>query len=151
MIERGLILSSGAALHLEASFGRGSRPPRAVERLDEVDRRHIATVLERIARSGEASFLAVLKTFGDAPPVGMLSFPRPGVTLAVDFPNRGDSTLRLMRSLDDLVPDTGGALYPAKDARMPARLFRAGYPRVEEFSRYVDPRASSGFWRRVSA
>ena len=110
----------------------------------------VATMLERVARSGEASFLAVLKTFGDLPPVGMLSFPRPGVTLAVDFPNRGDQTLGLMRSLDDIVLDAGGALYPAKDARMPARLFRAGYSRIEEFSRYVDPKASSGFWRRVS-
>jgi hypothetical protein len=107
-------------------------------------------MLERVARSGEASFLAVLKSFGDAPQVGMLSFPRPGVTLAVDFPNRGDQTLRLMHSLDDIVLDAGGALYPAKDARMPARLFRAGYSRIEEFSRYVDPKASSGFWRRVS-
>jgi hypothetical protein len=34
---------------------------------------------------------------------------------------------------------------------MPARLFRAGYPRLEEFSRYIDPKASSGFWRRVTA
>jgi FAD/FMN-containing dehydrogenase len=111
----------------------------------------LTLMLERVARSGEASFLAVLKTFGDATPVGMLSFPRPGVTLAVDFPNRGETTARLMRSFDDVVLDAGGALYPAKDARMPARLFRAGYPRLEEFSRYIDPKASSGFWRRVTA
>ena len=110
----------------------------------------VATVLERIARSGEASFLAVLKTFGDARPVGILSFPRPGVTLAVDLPNRGERTLRLMRNLDDVVLEAGGALYPAKDARMPARLFRAGYPRFAEFARFIDPLASSGFWRRVS-
>jgi hypothetical protein len=111
----------------------------------------LATMLERVARSGEASFLAVLKTFGDARPVGLLSFPRPGVTLAVDFPNRGERTLRLMQGFDDIVLEAGGALYPGKDARMPARLFRAGYPRLEEFSRYLDPKASSGFWRRVSA
>lgn len=108
-------------------------------------------MLERVARSGEASFLAVLKTFGDAQPRGMLSFPRPGVTLAVDFPNRGERTARLMRSFDDIVLDAGGALYPAKDARMPARLFCAGYPRLAEFCRFVDPKASSGFWRRVTA
>ena len=81
---------------------------------------------------------------------GVLAYCWPGLTLAVDFRNRGDQTLGLMRSLDDIVLEAGGALYPAKDARMPARLFRAGYSRIEEFSRYVDPKASSGFWRRVS-
>jgi len=108
-------------------------------------------MLERIARSGEASFLAVLKTFGAGTPVGMLSFARPGVTLAVDFPNRGEATTRLLSSLDDVVLDAGGALYPAKDARMPAKLFNAGYPRAGEFVRFIDPMASSSFWRRVTA
>jgi hypothetical protein len=32
---------------------------------------------------------------------------------------------------------------------MPGFLFRDGYPRWQEFSRYIDPRASSSFWRRV--
>jgi L-gulonolactone oxidase len=81
----------------------------------------------------------------------MLSFARPGITLAVDVPNRGEATQRLLRDLDDLVLEANGALYPAKDARMPARLFRAGFPRAAEFARHVDPMASSSFWRRVSA
>lgn len=110
----------------------------------------LTAMLERIARSGEASFLAVLKTFGDASPVGMLSFPRPGVTLAVDFPRRGERTTRLLRSLDDIVLDASGALYPGKDGRMPSRLFRAGFPRAEEFSHFIDENASSSFWRRVA-
>jgi hypothetical protein len=59
--------------------------------------------------------------------------------------------LRLFRDLDRIVHEAGGALYPAKDARMPATMFRAGYPRMEEFTRYVDPMMSSSFWRRVSA
>jgi hypothetical protein len=111
----------------------------------------VTLMLERIARSSEASFLAVLKTFGDAAPLGMLSFARPGVTLAVDFPNRGEATARLFRSLDDIVMDAQGALYPAKDARMPARMFHASFPRASEFARFMDPMASSSFWRRVSA
>jgi FAD/FMN-containing dehydrogenase len=110
----------------------------------------VAVMLERIARSGEASFLAVLKTFGDAAPLGMLSFARPGVTLAVDFPNRGAATAQLFSSLDDIVMDAHGALYPAKDARMPAKVFQTGYPRASEFARFIDPKASSSFWRRVS-
>jgi FAD/FMN-containing dehydrogenase len=111
----------------------------------------LAAMLGRIAASRETAFLGVLKSFGDDRPVGLLSFPRPGVTLAVDFPNGGTSTLRLLADLDAIVLSAGGALYPAKDSRMPAEVFRAGYPRLEEFMRFVDPGASSGFWRRVTA
>jgi hypothetical protein len=40
-------------------------------------------------------------------------------------------------------------VYPAKDARMSGALFRQAYPAWEAFSRFIDPRFSSGFWRRV--
>jgi FAD/FMN-containing dehydrogenase len=93
----------------------------------------------------------VLKTFGDVPSPGMLSFPLPGANLALDFPNGGEATLRLFERLDAIVRDAGGRLYPAKDARMPGALFRAGYPRWQEFSQHVDPKFSSNFWRRVTA
>lgn len=106
-------------------------------------------MLLRIAQSGLGSFLSVLKLFGDKPPAGMLSFPRPGVTLALDFPNRGDRMFKLFGELDAIVSDAGGALYPAKDARMPAALFVAGYPQLERFERWIDPAFSSSFWRRV--
>lgn len=43
----------------------------------------VDALLAEIARSGSGSFLAVLKEFGDTPSIGMLSFPRPGTTLAV--------------------------------------------------------------------
>lgn len=110
----------------------------------------IAELLLRIGSSGQGSFLAVLKTFGDMPSVGMLSFSRPGVTLALDFPNLGEPTHRLFRELDAVVRDAGGALYPAKDARMPSDLFRTGYPLWDKFSAFVDPRFSSSFWRRIN-
>lgn len=114
---------------------------------------HEATkaMLEEIAASGEGSFLAVLKTFGNPPSPGMLSFPRPGTTLALDFRNRGASTLALMGRLDAIVRGAGGRLYPAKDGRIPAEMFRDGYPNWQDFARHVDPGFSSSFWRRVGA
>ncbi len=115
-----------------------------------VAREAAPVLLETISRSGLGSFLAVLKRFGAARPSGMLSFPREGVTLALDFPNQGAAVERLFRSLDDVVGTAGGTLYPAKDGRMPGALFRSGYPRWQEFSKYIDPACSSSFWRRVT-
>jgi len=108
------------------------------------------TLVKTIAASGQGSFLAVLKQFGNVASPGMLSFPRPGATLALDFPNRGPSTLALLNRLDDIVADNGGAVYPAKDARMPGRCFKHYFPAWESFSHYIDPKFSSSFWRRVT-
>jgi FAD/FMN-containing dehydrogenase len=110
----------------------------------------VEELLDRIARSGMGSFLGVLKQFGSAPPAGMLSFPRPGLTIALDFAMRGERTLRLMQSLDELVQQSGGAIYPAKDARMSPALFDTSFPRWRGFVPYIDPRMSSSFWRRVT-
>ena len=107
-------------------------------------------ILGRIRRSGEGSFLTVLKTFGDIQSPGMLSFPRPGITLALDFAYGGKKTLQLLDELDTIVRESGGAVYPAKDARMSAENFQAFFPKWREFARYVDPHFSSSFWRRVS-
>jgi FAD/FMN-containing dehydrogenase len=107
-------------------------------------------LLDEIARSGQASFLAVLKTFGDRPSPGWLSFPRPGATLALDFPNRGAETLALMSRLDAIVREADGALYPAKDGRIPTDMFRRAYPKWEALAAVKDPMLSSDFWRRVA-
>lgn len=109
----------------------------------------IHSMLTEIARSGEGSFLSVLKTFGEVESVGLLSFPRAGVTLALDFPNRGNNTLALFDRLDGIVREVGGRIYPAKDARMPRDLFEAGYPRHREFLPYRDPGISSSLSRRL--
>ena len=111
----------------------------------------IKILLRDIQRSGEASFLVVLKEFGDLRSPGLLSFPRPGLTLALDFPNRGEKTLQLLASFDKTVQSVGGAIYPAKDARMPAAMFATGYPGVEAFRSAVDQHFSSAFWRRVQS
>lgn len=113
-------------------------------------REGIRTLLKRIAASGQGSFLAVLKTFGEQPAAGMLSFPRPGVTLALDFANHGNHTQRLFSDLDDVVAAAGGALYPGKDARMSVTMFRRGFPLWERFAGFVDPAFSSTFWRRMN-
>lgn len=110
----------------------------------------LGEVLARVAASGQGSFLAVLKTFGNLRSPAMLSFPRPGVTLALDFPNRGAATKSLFATLDGIVRQAGGALYPAKDACMRGDDFRRAYPAWESFQSYVDPCFSSDFWRRVS-
>jgi len=111
----------------------------------------IAELLEQVARSGETPSLAVLKRFGPIPSPGILSFPRPGITLAIDFAMRGNSTLALLDRLDDIIAQAGGAVYPAKDARMSAASFRRFFPEWESFASQVDPKFSSSFWRRVTA
>ena len=109
----------------------------------------LQTLLQEIHRSGESSFLAVLKVFGELKSPGLLSFPRSGLTLAIDFPNRGEKTKNLFRSFDETVLSVGGALYPAKDARMPSKVFAAGFPGLPAFMLEMDPKFSSAFWRRV--
>ncbi len=106
-------------------------------------------ILGRIRHSGEGSFLTVLKKFGDLPSPGMLSFPRPGLTLALDFSYAGKKTLRLLNDLDTIVLQSGGVVYPAKDARMTPEIFQAYYPQWREFEQHIDPHFSSSFWRRV--
>jgi len=107
-------------------------------------------MLRLIARSRQGSFLVVLKQFGNLPSLGLLSFPRPGVTLALDFPNRGPPTLQLLEMLDTITRAAGGAVYPAKDARMSARSFQQYFPAWKQFEDYIDPKFSSSFWRRVT-
>ena len=114
-------------------------------------REALREILARIAASGQGSMLAVLKRFGERTSGGLLSFPRPGITLALDFPNRGQKTLALLERLDEVTRQAGGAVYPAKDARMSGDSFRQYYPQWEVFSRSIDPRFSSSFWRRVMA
>ena len=117
----------------------------------DASREALAALLAATAKRGQGSFLAVLKTFGGMAAAGMLSFTRPGVTLALDCAIRGAATFALFQELDAIVSSAGGAVYPAKDACMAPRLFRSGYPRIDEFHKYMDPQFSSSFWRRVTA
>ena len=111
----------------------------------------IREMLERISHSGQGSFLVVLKMMGDIPGRGLLSFPCEGATLAMDFPFLGNKTLRLLDELDQVVMQSGGRVYPAKDARMSAALFQQAWPQWQELEAMRDPLIMSDFWRRVSA
>jgi FAD/FMN-containing dehydrogenase len=107
-------------------------------------------LLEAITASGLASFLAVIKVFGDVVSPGMMSFPMPGITLALDFPIRRESSFVLLDRLAHITADSGGRMYPAKDACMSAAHFQQFYPQWEYWAAYIDPAFSSSFWQRVT-
>jgi len=88
-------------------------------------------LLAEVGKTGQASFLAVLKRMGPQS-FGMMSFPCPGYTLALDFPATPRS-LALLNRLDAIVREHGGRIYLAKDARTNPAMVEAGYPRLREF------------------
>jgi FAD/FMN-containing dehydrogenase len=98
-------------------------------------------LLEAIAAAGMASFLSVFKKTGPAT-MGLLSFPLPGYTLALDLPNTGKRLTDLVARLDAITLEHGGRLYLAKDSTMSAETMAAMYPRLDEFralKSQVDP------------
>jgi decaprenylphospho-beta-D-ribofuranose 2-oxidase len=110
--------------------------------------------LEILSDFGAPSFLAVLKRFGPVAESSLLSFPRPGYTLALDLPWRGEATEALLSRLDEVVLRRGGRVYLAKDARLAQQSVADMYPEVQawrEIRDWVDPerRFSSDLGRRV--
>ena len=87
---------------------------------------------------------------GGARSPGIMSFPRAGYTLTLDFPNKGDSTLALLAELDRITVDAGGAVNPYKDARMSAATFAASFPDWRLVEAVRDPAFTSDFWRRTA-
>lgn len=88
-------------------------------------------IIGKIIDSGEGSFLAVIKLFGEAN-ANLLSFPFKGYTLALDF-HINHNTRALIKTLDDMVTEIGGRIYLAKDSLMSANMFKSTYSRWEEF------------------
>ncbi len=111
----------------------------------------IAALLQAVSKARSGSFLAVLKRFGNLPSPGLLSFPLAGTTLALDFPQAGAATARLFATLDAIVREAGGRLYPAKDAHMQAEDFQAWYPAWRQCEALRDPALHSRFWQRCTA
>ncbi|MEZ9012480.1 FAD-binding protein [Vibrio splendidus] len=115
----------------------------------DIGKEAIKEMLKAISRSGDGSPLGVLKTFGERESVGLMSFPKPGITLALDFPNKGNRTKKLFNNLDAIVREAGGRLYLGKDNRMPRDLFETGYPELDNFIKFRDPGISSTLSRRL--
>lgn len=98
-------------------------------------------IVERFADSRCASFLAVLKRFGPGNP-GLLSFPMPGWTLALDVPASAARLGEVLDGVDDLIVEAGGRVYLAKDARTRPELLADMYPGLDRFREVrasVDP------------
>jgi len=113
-------------------------------------REAIPAMLEATRRAGQVSFLTVLKRFGTIRSPGLLSFPRAGYTLTLDFPNRGAKTLELLSELDRLTIEAEGRVNPYKDQRMSAATFAASFPQWKKLEEQRDPAFSSNFWRRTA-
>jgi len=109
---------------------------------------------EMVSGHRAPSFVTVLKRFGQADP-GLLSFPAPGWTLALDFPARTPGLGPLLDDLDKLVAGHGGRVYLAKDSRVSPATLEQMYPRLAEFRQFraaLDPRGTlaSDLSRRLS-
>lgn len=110
----------------------------------------VPELLAAAREAGQGSFLTVLKRFGAIRSPGLLSFLRPGYTLTLDFPNRGEPTLALLERLDAITVAAGGAVNPYKDARMSADVFAASFPEWRRLEALRDPAFMSSFWMRTA-
>ena len=90
----------------------------------------LVEILKRISDEGLGSFLAVLKVFGKQD--DLISFPKEGYTLALDFPVR-DGLFKFLDELDEIVLKFGGRIYLSKDARMKSEIFWRSYPNANKF------------------
>jgi len=122
-----------AVLHWNRMYGKaGFVQYQFVIPLDAKD--GLVVILNRIADEGLGSFLAVLKVFGKQESI--ISFPKEGYTLALDFPVR-KGLLEFLDELDQLVLKYNGRLYMSKDARMKPEMLIAGYPELEKFKEII--------------
>jgi decaprenylphospho-beta-D-ribofuranose 2-oxidase len=114
-------------------YGRGGLTQHQCVLPNEAGRGAARRFLEILVARGGASFLCVIKDCGPQG-VGMLSFPRPGISIALDIAVRA-GTPALIDALNECVLKEGGRIYLAKDAFTRAEHFRAMEPRLEEFLR----------------
>lgn len=93
-------------------------------------RQGLVDILNRISDEGMGSFLAVLKVFGKQD--DLISFPKEGYTLALDFPVR-KNLFRFLDELDEIVLKYNGRIYLSKDARMKPGIFWRSYENAQKF------------------
>jgi FAD/FMN-containing dehydrogenase len=109
----------------------------------------VEIIQKKISESKIKPSLTVIKTFGNIHSEGYLSFPRNGVSFAVDFPNKGERLLDLLSELDKVIFKYKGALYPAKDSRMNNKMFNHSFPNFQQFLKFKDPKMNSKFFERI--
>ncbi len=110
----------------------------------------VAELIRASQQARQGSFLTVLKRFGSIASPGLMSFPREGFTLTLDFPNSGPKALALLERLDEITVQAGGAVNPYKDARMSRETFAASFPQWHKLEEARDPAIMSDLWRRVT-
>lgn len=88
--------------------------------------------LDVLTSQGGASFLCVIKDCG-AEGRGTLSFPLPGISIAVDIPVR-DNIQKVVDSLNEFVIAQGGRVYLTKDSYTTADDFRRMEPRLDAWT-----------------
>ena len=84
---------------------------------------------------------------------------------SLDFSGDGPIFLSNKQIMDDLkqarnlfrdnyvrhpIFENNGRIYPAKDAFMNPKEFEDSYEGLNNFIKYIDPKFSSSFWRRVN-
>ena len=115
--------------------------------LEELD-----AALDQVASLDEdrilRSFLTVIKDCG-AEGEGLLSFPRPGMSVALDLPIRSN-TQSVIDRLNEHVIRCGGRIYLTKDGFTRPDHFRQMEPRLSAFlaeKRRIDPAERlTNFW-----
>ncbi len=106
----------------------------------------LRVILEDLQGTGHAPALAVLKAFG-ASGKGLLSFPAPGWTLALDFPAQAPGLDSALSKLDGIVAEAGGRVYLAKDSRLSPEMLALMYPQLthwQEIRSRMDPTRKMG-------
>ena len=109
----------------------------------------ISLVVQELKSYNHRPALGVLKTFGNIKSHGIISFPRNGITLAIDLQNKGKKTLELLEVLDQIILQFNGKVYPAKDCRMSSTTFNEMYQNFKNFKQFIDPKFSSSFFERI--
>jgi FAD/FMN-containing dehydrogenase len=146
----GFLYPLDSLLHWNRIYGRRGFQQHQCVIPEAAARDALQAILAAISASGSGSFLAVLKRCGPLVSPGLMSFPMPGVSLALDFPQHERRNEALFSRLDAIVSEAGGRQYPAKDAHMSGACFRAAYPAWQQLERNRDPALMSRFWKRTT-
>ena len=98
----------------------------------------------------QGSFLSVLKVMSNQNQNSYLSFPKPGITVAMDFKNESSETTKMITSMYDIVGKYQGRIYLAKDSLLTSEQFHQMYD-ASSFSKYKDKNLNSLMWERLNS